>query len=139
MTTRGGVLETGKTSGDIGGIPRRKYWTPDGREIKAIPAMRTYVKRDASKKIIESGTRDANLDQGWLTSKPVNPLPYCSGCDRWHDTQELVNECIRRKEKLHFKFQKLAEKELKIEPDRITKLEGDMNEIKNLLKKFLEK
>jgi hypothetical protein len=127
-------------SGDVGGQPKQRYWTPDGRERLAMPDLHEYVRTIDGK--TETGTRDANLDQGWLPSKPVNPLPYCPGCDKWHKTQVLVDECIKKKDLLHQKFQRIAEKELKIEEkgnERITKLESDMGEIRNLLKKLLEK
>ena len=79
----------------LDGIPRKKYWTPDGREIRAIPAWRDYNIIENGKRK-QGGTRDANYDKGWLESPPQNPVPYCKYCDRWHDTQEEVDKCGKR-------------------------------------------
>ena len=57
-----------------GGAKKTRYWTPDGREILAVPSMRTWVKRKDGK-VVDSGIRDANLDQGWLLQKPARPKP----------------------------------------------------------------
>ena len=56
----------GVTIGEVtGGAKKQKYWTPDGREVWAVPSMRGYVIRKNGKQT-SSGIRDANLDQGWL-------------------------------------------------------------------------
>ncbi len=118
---------------DIGGTPKIAYFTPDGRVIMALPAMRTYSDDNGG------GTRDANLDKGWLTSMPTELKPYCPHCDLWHGTEGEVNECGRKKNVLAVKWQRKAKKELSQEDGgRLDKLEGDMGEIKDLLKKLLE-
>lgn len=114
---------------DIGGQPKMTYWTPDGRSIRAMPDIHEYSKTQNGK-IVENGMRDANLDKGWLTTKPDILKPYCEGCDRWHDTQKEVDTCIKRKSLLLEYHQKRSEKELK--PDisqRMDKLESMFSQI----------
>lgn len=94
-----------------GGIPRKLYWTPDGREVRAIASEREFIKKDDEGTVIDSGIRDANLDKGWLTQPPQNPVPYCSGCDKWHDTDEEVTLCIAEKQKQAEKWEAWARKE----------------------------
>lgn len=100
-------------SGEIGGIGRQTYYTPDGRRIRAIPAIRDYVMKDDKGKVIESGTRDANYDKGWLPIMPKDPVPYCTGCDNWHDTQEEVDACISEKKDKAEKWEVYAKKQQK--------------------------
>ena len=121
-------------AGDIGGQPKQTYWTPDGREIRALPDMNEYSLKDANGKTIRSGVRDANLDKGWLMQKPVELKPYCPHCDAWHDNQEGIDACGRKKAQ----FMRKCIKEIDKEPDRIAKLENDMSELKGLLKQLLE-
>ena len=121
-------------AGDIGGQPKHTYWTPDGREIRALPDMHEYSLRDAGGKTIRSGVRDANLDKGWLLQKPTELKPYCPHCDAWHDNQEGIDVCGRKKST----FMAKCIKETKEEPDRLTKLESDMSELKGLLKQLME-
>jgi len=127
---------------DIGGIPKTTYWTPDGREIKAFPCMRTFVmKKDG--KVIGDGVRDANLDKGWLTQKPTELKLTCTYCDKWHDTKEEITQCGAK----HRAFdEKWAEKARKMKKDEsndlkseVEELKSDMTEIKSMLMKLLEK
>lgn len=134
-------------SGDIGGTKRRRYWTPDGREIWAVPAMRTY-RKIANKKIVDEGLRDANLDRGWLLEKPTVLKPYCPACDGWHDTQEEVEACIAKKEAFDSKWAKKAQK-MKRQEDggeevdkikaEVSEIKSDMADIKNMLAQLLGK
>lgn len=96
----------------FGGVPKKRYWTPDGREIINVPAMRTFniVKEG---RVISSGIRDANLDNGWLEQKPEVLKLYCPYCDKWHDTQEEVDGCGKRKGKFNKHWEKKAREELK--------------------------
>jgi hypothetical protein len=127
-------------TGDFGGQPKITYWTPDGRQIRAMPDMHEYARKDAKGKVIESGLRDANLDKGWLTSKPQILQKYCPGCDKWHQTDVEVKECIRKKNALVSKHSKIAKKELKQSDDsRLDKLESDMGELKDMFKQLMEK
>ncbi len=98
-----------------GGIPHTIYWTPDGRKLSKIPSTVVYnLIEDGN--VVGSGTRDANLDplpkgKGWLLSPPQNPVPYCSGCDNWHDTEELVAECVKAATGKAAKWEEWARKE----------------------------
>lgn len=140
--------ETGVTQvgGVTGGAKKQRYWTPDGREIWAEPAMRTWVKRNAKRETIDSGTRDANLDSGWLLQPPTNPKPYCSGCDKWHDTQEEINGCLAKKQAFTERWEKKARAMKKKEggeveeiKEDVEELKSDMSDIKSMLKRLLEK
>ena len=77
-----------------GGVHIQKYYQPDGSEVFRHPNIRGYVKRDANNKVIEQGTRDANLDRGLSLAPPEHPKPHCNGCGQWHDTQEEIDACI---------------------------------------------
>ncbi len=126
---------------DIGGIQRKRYWTPDGREILSIPAIRTYVKMQNGK-VVENGIRDANLDNGWLESKPDKLKPYCPYCGKWHNTQVQINECGKIKKKLQKKFDLIAEAERSKEQDlktEVDNLKSDVSEIKEMLHQLLAK
>ncbi len=125
-------------TGEIGGAPKLSYWTPDGRVIKALPSMHAYAKK-IDGKMVNQGVRDANLDNGWLTSKPTELQLRCYYCDKWHPTEEEVEACGDKKKASEAKFTKQAKEELKSEDtDRIGKLETDMSEIKNLLKQLVK-
>ena len=129
----------GKT-GDVGGQPKITYYTPDGRVIRAMPDMHEYALKDAQGKVIEQGLRDANLDKGWLSAKPVTLQKYCGGCDKWHPTDAEVKECIRKKAVLIAKHTRQGKKDLaKGDGDRISKVESDVADIKDMLRQLLEK
>ena len=128
-------------SGNVGGQPTVTYWTPDGRQIKSMPDMHEYARRDnRTGKIAESGLRDANLDKGWLLAKPDKPQLYCPHCDKWHKTKTEVDACGRSKKRVVLNAERRAKKELGQEDDdRIGKLESEMSEIKGLLRQLVEK
>ena len=118
---------------NIGGSTKKFYYTPDGRKVTALPNMRTYSDGNGG------GTRDANLDKGWLLTMPAELKPYCPHCDLWHDTLEGVNQCGENKKNLDARWQKKAKKQLvKEDSGRLDKLEGDMGDIKGMLQKLLE-
>lgn len=125
-------------SGHIGGLPRQTYYTPDGRTIQAIPCMRGYVKRDKDGKAIETGTRDANYDKGWLPVMPTELKPHCPHCKEWHDTQEEIDACGVEIERMAEWGKKLASKYQKQETDEISGLKKEVAELKELVKKSLE-
>jgi hypothetical protein len=122
-------------TGDIGGLPRQTYYTPDGRVIKAIPSLREYVKKGKNGEAVETGTRDANLDKGWLLTPPTELKLYCSGCDMWHDTQEEVDACIAKKKKW---VDALGKRAIKQEADDVASLRQEVAELKEMLQKALE-
>lgn len=130
---------------DIGGQKKTKYWTPDGREVFAIPSIRTYVRRDAQKKVISEGTRDANLDNGWLTSPPPDPKIRCFTCDKWHDTEKELENCRKSREVFDAKHMKKAKEMVKAQDGEVGDLKTEMNglkeevvQLKDMLKTFLE-
>ena len=118
---------------DIGGLPRQTYYTPDGRVVKAIPGKREYVVKDKNGKVIESGTRDANYDKGWLPAMPTEFKLHCSGCDRWHNTQEEIDACISKKKKW---VGKLAKKTINENGDEIETLKKELAELKAMFQKL---
>lgn len=120
-----------------GGIPRQTYWTPDGRKIEAIASMREYNRRDENGDVVGTGTRDANLDKGWLLQPLQEPKPYCVGCDKWHDTDEEVMMCIANKEEKARKWEEWARKEkadeAKAQGKEIEDLRVELYELKGLV------
>ena len=118
----------------FGGVLKKTYYTPDGREIKTSPAMRTFANPATG----EGGIRDANYDKGWLDQPPVNPLPYCTACDKWHNTQEEVDKCIAARKKAAKIWERKANKENGESMEkRVTGLEDSLKRIENLLVKAL--
>jgi len=119
--------------GSIGGIPRHKYWTPDGREIRAIPCMRITSRGEV---------RDANYDRGWLQAPPENPKLYCSYCDMWHDTQTEIVECGKKKSDSEKKYMKWAKNKFRKERveknDEVDALRAELAEMKEMMAKLLE-
>ena len=128
-----------------GGIPRQTYYTPDGRQIQAIPSIRQYNTKDESGEVTGTGTRDANLDNGWSLTPPKRKKPYCAGCDNWHNTKEEVIKCIAQKQETAQKWNEWANKqqaseamergkeleELKLE---VLELRGELREVLQALK-----
>jgi hypothetical protein len=125
----------------FGGVPKQTYYTPDGRMIIAIPQMREF-NRQKGGRVVGSGTRDANLDKGWLLSKPTVLKPYCKGCDRWHDTQDEVTTCVKKQKIYLDRMNQLAKKELvkdqQAKDSTIENLSKEVNELKDMVKKLLE-
>ncbi|KKN71821.1 hypothetical protein LCGC14_0416750 [marine sediment metagenome] len=124
-------------SGDIGGLPRQTYYTPDGRTIRAIPSLREYVRKKDGK-VVETGTRDANFDKGWLPVMPTDLKPHCPHCGEWHDNQEEVDACALEIKKRTAWGVRLAKKVRKQESDDITSLKEEVAELKEMLEKALE-
>ena len=124
-------------TGDFGGQPKTRYYTPDGRTIMAPPDMHEFARRDAAGKVVEQGVRDANFDKGWLPMMPAVLQKYCGGCDKWHPTDAEVKVCIKKKSALVAKHTRTAQKELG--DDRVAKLETDMGELKGMFAKIMEK
>ena len=122
-------------SGDIGGLQKQTYYTPDGRVIKAIPQIRGWIKKDAKGNGIESGTRDANLDKGLLLEKPKELKLFCPHCDRWHDTQVEVEACKIQQDKM---IELMTKKTKEEEIDKTVALEQQVAELKAMVEKLLE-
>lgn len=119
-------------SGDIGGLPRTTYYTPDGQVIKATPRMVEYVKK-RNGEVVEQGTRDTNLDT-WSLSKPTKLLPHCPHCTRWHETKAKVIACGKSMNAFQTKAIGKARKE---EP-KDSSLEAKVEALTNLVEKLLK-
>lgn len=124
-------------SGNIGGLPRQTYYTPDGRVIRAIPCIRNYAKKKDGK-VIETGQRDANYDKGWLPVMPTELKPHCSHCGEWHNTQEEIDDCAVRIKKQIEWGNRLAKKNRKQETDDIDSLKKELADLKELVQKLTE-
>ena len=120
-------------SGDIGGLRRQVYYTPDGRVIRAFPDTREYVLKDKAGKVVKSGIRDANLDRGWLLSPLTAPKPFCGNCGRWHDTQAEVEACGLRQNSFIAQAERLARQE---EADKTSALEKQVAKLTALVEKL---
>ena len=117
-----------------GGPKKKKYYTPDGREVWKVPSLREYaVKKDG--KIIEEGTRDANYDQGLIDVLPEVLKVYCGGCDKWHDTDKEVAACIKSRQNLYKREEKKARKRLGLAD---TSLEQRVQDLTELVRQLLE-
>lgn len=116
------------------GIPKVKYYTPDGREELKIPQQRQRQ---------DGVIYDIFLAQGYTLTPPENPKPYCKGCDKWHDTQEQVDECIGKKtqfvELMNRKAQYDIAKEQREKDKRIDELEIKIDRLTKLLEAKLGK
>ena len=121
-------------SGNIGGLPRTTYYTPDGRIIRAIPNIREYIIRNKEGQITGSGTRDANLDKGWLLSPPTILKLFCKTCDRWHDTQEEVKACGVERTRFINVMEVKAKQE---EADKTASLEQKVGELMAMVEKLM--
>lgn len=125
-----------------GGPEKRKYYLPDGRPIFAIPGERQYVIKDKDGKVIEKGTRDANLDKGWLMSPPSTLKIYCPGCDGWHDTQKEVKGCqmerAQKQKRLERRGLKLLRKGDNItdDKDEIATLKAKLEKLEAIITKL---
>ena len=130
----------GAPDGVMDGIPRTVYYTPDGRTIRTMPSLREYTKRDARGNVIESGIRDANLDRGWLLTRPEKLLPFCQTCDRWHDTQAEVAACAQEGAKfirrMDGQVRTEQRKNKRKESDKITGLEKQIAELKAMIEQM---
>lgn len=127
-------------AGNIGGLPKRTYYTPDGRVIRAVESIREYVRKDKDGKVIEQGKRDANLDKGWLLQRPAVLKPHCQTCNRWHDTLEQVAECKAKQEAFVGRALKdeteIEAKRKQAEADRVSSLESKIERLTALVEKL---
>ena len=129
-------------SGVWGGPQKQRYYTPTGEEVYSIPSWREFNRKGPDGKILEQGTRDANLDKGWSLSLPTELKVACSGCGKWHDTEEEVNACIETRSAQVARWQKeddnaRAEKNNADVEGRLDKLEEGLSDIKDLLQQAL--
>jgi len=127
-------------NGYIGGIRKVAYWTPDGRCLRAVPNIREYVIKDKDGKVIESGSRDANLDKGWLLQKPQVLKLFCQTCDGWHDTPAEIKKCEKVQKAKLAVFERRANaemgKNMQDKDFRINALEGQIAELKEMMSRL---
>ena len=125
-----------------GGPQKQRYYTPTGEEVYSIPSWREFIRKGPDGRILEQGTRDANLDKGWLLSMPTELKVVCPGCSKWHDTQGDVDACVDKRAKVAAQWERKAlEKQPKGQDaeveDRLGKLEEGLSDIKALLQQAL--
>ncbi len=119
----------------VGGIPRRKYYTPDGKEVYGIVAERQYY----DPKTKTNGIRDANLDKGWLLEPPKELKIHCPNCDKWHDTKSEVVKCGQERRVMMAKHTRWAKKQLQ-QPEsspEVEELKNELAEVKALLRQMI--
>ena len=129
-------------SGVWGGPQKQRYYTPTGEEVLAIPSWREFVRKGPDGKILEQGTRDANLDKGWSLSLPTELKVTCPGCSKWHDTEEEVDACVDKKAAAAAQWERKALEQQPQSQDtemeeRLGKLEEGLSDIKTLLQQAL--
>ena len=126
-------------TGQIGGQPKQRYYTPDGSIIFAMPDMHEFQQTSGGK-IVAQGLRDANLDRGWLLTKPEKLQIHCGGCDKWHPTQKEVDACIKKKTAFGEKWNRKARKDLpKDASAEMAEIKVEMKELKSMFSQVLEK
>lgn len=124
-----------------GGQPRKTYYTPDGRIIKAIPSTREYQSKNDDGSI-DIGERDANYDKGWLDTMPAELKLYCKHCDKWHDTEQEIEDCYLKHKKLETWGMQMARK---MHPkdfeaaDKIANLEDQIAKLTKLVEAMSER
>ena len=142
-STKQEAARTGAAVRGVWGGPRKqRYYTPTGVEVLAIPSWREFVRKGPDGKILEQGTRDANLDKGWSLSLPTELKVACPGCSKWHDTAKEVDACVDKKAEAAAQWERKA---LEQQPqsqdadmeDRLGKLEEGLSDIKALLQQAL--
>jgi len=105
------------------------YYTPDGRKAERIVQCRERQ---------DGKVYDILLAEGYTLTPPANPKLYCSGCDRWHDTQKEVDVCVKRKKAIERKGQRIAEKMTGSKDKKIEALEAKVDKLTNIIEKLLE-
>ena len=129
-------------SGVWGGPQKQRYYTPTGEEVYSIPSWREFTRKGPDGRILEQGTRDANLDKGWSLSLPTELKVACPGCSKWHDTAKEVDACVDKKAEAAAQWERKA---LEQQPqaqdadmeERLGKLEEGLSDIKALLQQAL--
>jgi hypothetical protein len=122
-------------NGDIGGIPKTTYYTPDGRIFRLPPNIREWVKRDKDGNVTGNGTRDANLDRGWTLTKPTVLKPYCKFCNNWHENTKEITACGVAQNRFIKQSERLAKREVK---DNTSNLEKQVADLTALVNKLME-
>jgi len=127
-------------SGLWGGPQKQRYYTPTGEEVYSIPSWREFTRKGPDGRILEQGTRDANLDKGWSLSRPTELKVACPGCSKWHDTAKEVDACVDKKAEVAAQWERKALEQQPESADvegRLGKLEEGLSDIKALLQQAL--
>ena len=136
-------------NGDIGGIRRQRYFTPDGRVILAVPHMvERTIKRNGE--IVSQGVIDTNLDKGWLLQPPTKKQLFCRWCDGWHKTETLIAKCKKAFDAKSSQAEEAAKREFSQEAQaqqiiianqakKIDDLSKEMTELKEMMKQLMGK
>ena len=124
-----------------GGPGYRRYFTPSGREVYKLPAMRESIIRgdpDDPKRVTWSGERDANLGDDLLEQMPAALMLDCPHCSKWHDTEAEIATCAEQRAVREEAGEVLARRMLKENPEgttaeteaRFVALEDELGELK---------
>ena len=108
-------------SEEIGGIEKKVYYTPDGRQFISSPRVVTSVDKKTNRTMV----RDSNLDKGWLLSKPTKLLPHCNNCGEWHKNKAEIIACGVRQTRLLASTKKAQKAHLKTLPKEWEEARGD--------------
>ena len=124
-------------------LPKQRYFTPSGEEVFAFTSNVGFDIRDTvTGKIIRQGKRDRNLDKGWTLTMPTELKIHCTGCRKYHDTQEEVVECLRLRAINAAKWEARASTDASAPPTdtegRLDKLEEGLSDIKDDIKTLLQ-
>jgi len=137
------AARTGAAVGGLwGGPQKQRYYTPTGEEVYSIPSWREFTRKGQDGRVLEQGTRDANLDKGWSLSLPTELKVACPGCSKWHDTKEEVDACVDTRTAQMTRWQKedadarAGQNNTDVE-GRLGKLEEGLSDIKTLLQQAL--
>ncbi len=125
-------------SGDIGGVNKKRYFTPDGETLFKVPCMREYARKDKDGKVIETGIRDANYDRGWLDQMPPNPVKHCPHCTEWHFKPEEYKECKAKKKRIDAWGNRMARNLKKQEHADADALRTEISDLKDVVAKQSE-
>ena len=126
-----------------GGAKKQMYYTHSGDEIWAAPSIREWIKQDEHGQTTDWGTRDSNLDKGWLLAPPAVPILHCKGCDKWHDTQADVDKCIETKARVARKWETRARKQMGADSQgsaaEVAALTNQVEELKAMVAQLISK
>ena len=130
-------------AGVWGGPKKQRYYTPSGDEVWAIPSIREWVRKDENGQIADQGTRDSNLDKGWLLAPPTDLMLHCRGCDKWHEAQADVDKCVEAKDRVAKQWEARAKKQLGGEArgstEEVAALTIQVEELKAMVTQLLSK
>jgi hypothetical protein len=125
-------------TGVWGGPQKQRYYTPSGDEIYAIPSIREWVQSDDKGQVVSQGTRDSNLDKGWLLAPPTVLQLHCRGCDKWHDTQVEVDKCVEEKKRVAQKWEtRVMKQNSSGSGDEVAALTSQVEELKLMVSQLL--